>query len=287
LRKVFGHNLSPRFCRGVNLKIQFFHVFWGDENTIPLWIKNINSQDELWRVIDYHIENLLSRYKNKVDTYSLLNEYFGNPFNNDPGLKFWKQKANSLGIEDIDFVTHLFRKAKEIDPSARLLFNEYGMEIPGIATYSNDKSQKIFNLLKEAKEKNSPIDVVGFQMHLYAKDFLGKSFEKNMEAFRNQIKKYKSLGLEVDITELDIRLNEGLSNLPENEHLLLQAKIYTNIIKIAKEEGITHITIWGISDRDSWLENPSIGGPDANPLLFDDRDNPKIVYYEILSELFK
>lgn len=168
--------------------------------------------------------------------------------------------------------------ANEADPNARLVFNDYGMEIPGTTTYSDQKDQKDFKLLQDALKNGAPIDAVGFQMHLYAKDFLEDNFQKTMESFRVQIKKYQSLGIEIDLTELDIRLNEGLSNLSNEEKLNLQARIYEGIIKIAKEEGITHITVWGVSDRDSWLKKPNVGGPNAsetNPLLFDDSDNIK------------
>lgn len=278
------------YANRYNIPIQFMHVFWGDENTIPSWVKKINSKDQFFTVVDNHINTLLSQYKGKVDTYSLLNEYFGNPFNNDPRLEFWHKKVNSLGITDQEFITHIFKVAHEIDPNTRLVFNDYGMEIPGTTTYSSQKDQKNFKLLQEALTNGAPIDAIGFQMHLYAKDFLKDNFQKTMESFRAQVKKYQSLGIEIDLTELDIRLNEGLSNLSNEEKLNLQARIYEGIIKIAKEEGITHITVWGVSDRDSWLKKPNVGGPNAsetNPLLFDDADNIKPALFGVLNGLLK
>lgn len=272
------------------IPVQLMHVFWGDENTIPTWVKEINSKDEFFNIIDNHINTLLLHYNGKVDTYSLLNEYFGNPFNNDPTLEFWNKKVNSLGITNQEFVTHIFKVAHEDDPNARLVFNDYGMEIPGTTTYSSQKDQKNFELLQKALKNGAPIDAVGFQMHLYARDFLGDNFQNNVDSFRAQIQKYNSLGIEIDITELDIRLNEGLSNLTSEEKLILQARIYQEIIKVARQEGIDHITVWGISDRDSWLENTNVGGPNAlesNPLLFNDSDNIKPAFFGALKGLLE
>lgn len=264
------------------------HVLSSNEENIPDWVKDIDSESAFWNIVDHHIKTLLLHYSGKIDTYTLLNEYYGNPFTRDPKEEFWHRKANSLGISDVEFVTHIFTVAHQTDPKARLVFNDYGMEIPGTTTYSPEKDQKNFQLLKSVLEKGAPITAVGFQMHLYARDFLGNNFQKNMESFRNQIRKYQGLGVEVDITELDIRLNEGLSDLSPEERLMLQMRIYEGIIRIAKEEGITHINVWGVSDRDSWLERPEvvrINPSEANPLLFNDGDDPKPALFGVLRGL--
>lgn len=270
------------------LPVQLMHVFFGVENTIPSWVKEVNSKDEFYSMTDYHITTLLSHYKGKIDSYTLINEYFGNPFSHDPKLEYWHNKVKSLGITNEEFITHIFKTASETDSRARFIFNEYGMEVPGTTTYVAQKDQKIFKLLQEALKNEAPINAVGFQMHLYARDFLGDNFQGNMESFRNQIRKYKELGIEVDITELDVRLNEGLSHLNNEEKLKLQARIYENIVRIAKQEGISHITVWGISDKDSWLEQEDSGrlnASESDPLLFDDGNNIKPALIGVLEGL--
>jgi endo-1,4-beta-xylanase len=278
-----------RYAENGNIKINMGAILSSFDNEYPEWIKNVTTREKLFEIVDYHIEGVMNHYKGKVSTYILINEFFGNPFINQRGYSFWLDKITSLGISQEEFITHIFNTAKKIDPNSILIFNEYGMEIAGSTTYSPEKDTKIYNLLTNVLKQNAPIDGIGFQMHLYAKDFrTDKKFDEKIQTLKNQIKKYRELGLDIYITELDIRLNEGLSDLTPEERYKLQGKIYQAIIKVAIEEGVKQINIWGVSDRDSWLERPEIGGPNASqadPLLFDNNDDPKPAYYGVLKGL--
>jgi endo-1,4-beta-xylanase len=287
------HNyFIPNQVRGYaeqgDMNLQFNSVLWGNESTIPEWVKNINSADQFWSVVELHIEKLLTQYRGSAESYSLLNEYLGNPFKDESKYKFWKVKANELGISDVDFVKRVFTKAKSVDPSAVLVYNEYGIEIPGSSTFSVEKEQQTYNLLENAITAGAPIDAVGFQMHLYARDFKNDKFNPTVERFRQQVRRYKELGIQVRLTELDIRLNEGLNDLSLEEKLMLQASIYHRITQVALEEGVESIVVWGVTDRETWLEKPENGLPnasEADPLLFDNEDIPKPAYYALLSSL--
>jgi endo-1,4-beta-xylanase len=83
----------------------------------------------------------------------------------------------------------------------------------------------------------------------------------------SSIRKYGELGLEIQITELDMRLGENTE-----EAYLRQAKRYKRLFIILKNlddtgaADITNVTFWGLSDDISWLNEP---GAPSYPLLFD------------------
>lgn len=54
----------------------------------------------------------------------------------------------------------VFALARVTDPDALLIYNDFGMELPG------PKSEFALAWLKELKLRKVPIDVIGFQMHI-------------------------------------------------------------------------------------------------------------------------
>lgn len=198
---------------------------------------------------------------------------------------FWNNSFSS----NTDWIELAFTKAHEIDPLAVLLLNDAGIEFyGGDPLYGRDRTDKIFNLAKSLKEREVPIDGIGFQMHLYGEDFMTQSqIEARTNALAINILRYREAGFEVYVTEWDIRMN----NVPrsESEEVRIQANAYKAIMQVLVRTGVKSISFFGVKDSQSWLENPDINGPDAkdsNPLLFDDNGQPKMSYYAILSVLY-
>lgn len=84
--------------------------------------------------------------------------------------------------------------------------------------------------------------------------------------FEYCVKKIGELGLEIQITELDIDLTKN-----SEEDLLKQGKRYRRIFDMFKRcieneiANMTNVTVWGISDDRSWLNEDA----PSYPLLFD------------------
>jgi len=282
-------DLTFRYAIQHNKMVIFSPLLGGNANVhIPDWLKAKETKDEFLSAISNHVRTVVKHYSGHSIPVAmvLVNEYFGNPFQNTPEFKFFKQKANSLGISDIEFMSFVFRTAKESNPQITFIFNEYGMEIPGSYNYVPRKDQQIYELLWNCLQRDVPIDAIGFQMHLYGKDFYS-NFDGMISNFRNQIQKYQRLGLDIYITELDVRLDD-MPNVPLEEKLKLQGRIYEEVIRVAIEEGVSHINIWGVSDWESWLNNPDLTGSDyrdTKPLIYDDDNRPKPAYYGVIKGL--
>lgn len=118
-----------------------------------------------------------------------------------------------------------------------------------------------------------PIDGVGFQGHFIVGQ-VPSDFAANMQRFAN-------LGLDVSITELDIRMNVP----PTAANLQQQASDYAYAFRACFQVArCTGVTIWGVTDRYSWV--PSTFPGQGAALLFDEDYNRKPAYFAVESLLY-
>lgn len=94
-------------------------------------------------------------------------------------------------------------------------------------------------LVKNLQSQGVLIHGIGFESHLKLNGFSASDLQTNMERFT-------ALGLEVAITELDIRIQ-----LPASDSDLAQQKIaYTNVVGACmKVSGCVGVTIWDYTDK--------------------------------------
>jgi endo-1,4-beta-xylanase len=174
-----------------------------------------------------------------------------------------------------EFIAKAFQWAHEADPDAQLFYNDYNTEFPA-------KRDKIYQLLKGLLDNGVPINGIGLQGHWSLKN----PSEKNL---REAIEKFSSLGLKIQITELDVSVYSSNEKTAENqvftqEKEQLQMDQYKMIFRIFREyrKEITGVTFWNISDRSSWLDNFPVRGRKNYPLLFDQNLQPKKAYREVI-----
>ena len=135
----------------------------------------------------------------------------------------------------------------------------------GEALTAQGKRNAIAEMATELHEKGV-LDGIGMQSHLDVE-------YPDANTYRQAIDKFNSLGLEVQITELDITdYNSG----PDSDSV---AKAYRDImaeIVDAKESGanITACVFWGITDGTSWRKK-------GYPLLMNADYSPKKAYYSV------
>lgn len=102
----------------------------------------------------------------------------------------------------------------------------------------------------------------------------------SIESYSAAVDKFLATGLEVQVTELDIGIDEGKTDKDQAQHykdiltLLVNKQKNRNVSVNAK--GITGVTIWGLYDSLSWRK-------DHSPLLFGaDISDPKPAFYSAL-----
>lgn len=252
-----------------DMPVRVQHLLWGDDKWLPDWLMQGNyTQQELLDIIKNHIETIGSKYKGKVREYSVVNEAFSRKLETGGNKDWWGIR---LGTEYID---KAFVWARNADPSAILILNDFGNETVG------EISNLMYEYVKDAKTRGIPIDAIGMQMHISGSDSPQKSkVKENMQRFA-------SLGLKVYITEFDVNMHfvEG----SEKEKDELQARIYGEMLEACLEVGPSvcpNFGFLGLIDRQSWYNG--IGLNDANPLLFRDDYTPKPAFFTIRDVLQK
>ncbi len=143
----------------------------------------------------------MAHYASKVYAWDVVNE----AFNDDGTMRhtIWYDQPGIGAGAGTKYIEQALRWAREADPSAKLFYNDYDAE------EINKKSDAIYAMAKDFKKRGVPLDGIGFQTHVSLKfDDPAKlaSFAKNLERFAK-------LGLELHITELDVRLRRFQSGL--------------------------------------------------------------------------
>ena len=162
---------------------------------------------------------------------------------------------------DQSYIPLAFEFAKKYAPAGcKLFYNDYNEYSP------NKQAYIISDILKPLVEKNL-IDGVGMQSHI------SMSYP-TIDLYKSAMQQYADLGLEVQVTELDVSEKSN-----EYADQLALAQRYQDVFKMYKEMkdsgvNLSAVVIWGITDSTSW-----IGG---YPLLFDKDYQAKPSYYAVI-----
>jgi endo-1,4-beta-xylanase len=218
---------------------------WDFEN--PPWLIALSPENRK-AALRHHIRTVMRRYRGKIKTWVVVNEAF------DLG----GQLKDNLWLETSRrYIDLAFVYAKSADPSAELLYNDYGIEV------INAKSDAVLQYLTDARLRGIPIDGIGMQFHVDLDSIDYVSFAKN-------IKRFRQAGFKVAITELDVRM--PLPRTPAKT--VLQAEVYANIFRVALEGGVRDITLWGFTDAYSWIPEFFPGWGDACLLNVEYKQKP-------------
>jgi len=212
-------------------------------NQLASWLTSGTwTKDEAKALLVDHISKVVGHYKGRVAEWDVVNEVLGDNGALRPG--FW---LDHIGPEYIELA---FRTARAADPTVGLFYNDYNIE--GI----NAKSDSALAFVKDLIARGVPITGVGFESH-YQVGGVPSTLAAN-------IARFAALGLEVHITELDVRVQ-----LPSTSAALqTQAQNYRDVVSACMQNAACDaVVFWGFTDRESWIPGTFPGWGDA--LLFD------------------
>ncbi len=251
------------FAQKANIPVRGHTLVWHSQT--PRWFfaegysLNANaplvSKELMLKRMENYIRQVLEysqiNYPELIYAWDVVNEAINPGEGDENGFRV----KDSLWYEVIgpEFVEKAFEYARKYaDPDVKLFYNDYNTEDMGRMLHMK-------KLVRDLKEKGL-IDGIGLQTHLTIDS-------PSLVDVNTSFMEYGELGLEVQITELDMGLTDN-----SEEELIRQAKKYKRLfmfIKNANESGaanITNVTFWGLSDDISWLNKPS---QPSYPLLFD------------------
>ncbi len=266
------------FAKANDMKLRGHALVWHQQH--PNWFfteenGDTISKETLFERMEEHITSVVTRYKDVIYAWDVVNEAVS-----DNSNFVYRQESPYYKIAGEEYLAKAFEYAHAADPDAKLFYNDYNAVRP-------EKVDRIYELVKKLVDAGVPIHGVGIQAHW-------SIFEPTEKELRDAIEKYASLGLEVQITELDvsiykwekerraIRDGEVFEFTPELEEKQLQQ--YDMFFRVFRDykKTITGVTFWNISDQYSWLDTYPVEGRKNYPLLFDEELKRKKAYYKII-----
>lgn len=241
------HNQTPKW---------FFHVNYDEGEALA-------DRDTMLTRLENYIKGVLTfvqeNYPGIIYAWDVVNEVIDE---GDFRKSLWTETVGT------DFVIKAFEFARKyVAPEVKLFYNDYN-------TFEEWKRDLIISKVLKPLMEKSLVDGMGMQSHLTMED-------PDLKLYETALHMYGALGLEIQMTELDIHNNDASDE--SMEKLAARYKELFEIIVRAKDEGkanVTCVTFWNLLDENSWLTN--FRQETSHPLLFEGKSKAKKAYYSVL-----
>ena len=280
-----GNNVNPqvqlsngartilKWCSDNKIPVRGHTLVWHSQTPDWFFIEKFASTGNYVSVsimnqrMENYIKNLMELIKKdfpnlEIYAWDVVNEAFrdgsgdlrlpGSNNNADTrGTSLWMQIYGNN-----TFIYKAFEYARKYAPAGcKLYYNDFN-------EYLTAKRDAIYNLVSDMYKKGI-CDGVGMQSHL-------STSSPTVQTYTDAVKKFASIGCDIQITELDITIQSG-------SNASAQAKIYGDLFQVYKQysANISAVVFWGTQDGMSWRK-------DYNPLIFDREYQPKEAYYKIV-----
>lgn len=265
-----------------NMVVNAHALIWHSQ--LPRFVRQMKEADSVKQFFNNHITTVASRYKDKVYSWDVVNE----ALNEDGTMR----KSIFLDKMGDGFVVEAFKLAQSVSPKTKLYYNDYNIEQP-------KKRAGAIRLIKQIQAAGVRIDGVGIQGHWNVNNIPFKDIEES-------ILEFSALGVDVMFTELDVsvlpnpfnsntadvgaraeynaKMNPYAASLPDSVQKKL-ADGYASLFKLflKHKDKIGRVTLWGVSDADSWLNDWPVRGRTNYPLLFDRELKPKAAFHQLIN----
>jgi endo-1,4-beta-xylanase len=267
------------FAKSNNLRIRGHTLVWHAQ--VPAWVfenplgtpmtPTPENKALLLQRMETHIRTIMNRYKDDIYAWDVVNEVI------DPGQPDGFRRSPWFNITGTEYIERAFRVAREVDPGCKLFINDF-------STTDTVKRQFLFNLISDLKSRGVPIDGIGHQMHNNI-DF------PSGQAIIDTINMFHDLGVENEVTELDVSIYSGSNPNAIDDYALIPQDIFVRqgyryrifFDAFRQLQGkIGSVTFWGQADDHTWLTSATrVNGP----LLFDTSLKKKFAYWGVIDPL--
>lgn len=226
---------------------------------VASWMANGSwTQAQAQQLLDDHVTTVVSHYRGQLMEWDVVNEALADDGSIKPSIWY-----NTIGR---GYIERAFRDARAADSTVGLFYNDYNIE--GV----NAKSDSVYAMVQDFQARGVPITGIGLQSH-----FQVGGVPSTMAA---NIARFAALGLQVHITELDVRVP-----LPStSSELAAQAQDYATVFSTCLQyPACSALVMWGFTDKVSWVPSTFPGWGDA--LIFDANYQPKPAFGAIVNVL--
>jgi len=262
------------FARSHGMRMRGHTLVWHSQ--VPAWVfqdaagnplqpGNPDHRALLLQRLQRHIQTLVTRYSDIVDSWDVVNEVI------DPAQSNGLRNSPWLQIIGPEYIDYAFQWAHQYAPNAALFINDY----------STTDAPKRAALQKEVQgllDRGIPVNGVGHQMHINVQ-------WPSVDDIRTTLKLFAGMGLMNEITEMDMSVYTNSTDTaePTADVLALQGYRYRDVFNVYRElhSIINSVTLWGLGDDSSWLKTFPIKRDDK-PLPFDEQLQAKPAYWGIV-----
>jgi endo-1,4-beta-xylanase len=255
------------------------HLAW-DEGFGDGW-----SEDDLWGLSRTEARRLLygviraevSHYRGRMNGWIVANEVTDPNDADHYGFRTNVPWYSTIGPA---YIADSFHLAKENDPKALRIINEFGFEtVNEFGDRPEPRRTAFLKAIDRLLDQQTPVQAAGIQGHLLADGFGSKFDERGYRAFLREL---ADRGLAILITELDV-LDDGLpADIAVRDRGV--ADVYRRYLDVTlDEQAVKVVNAFGLTDRYTWLEEdmPRDDGAPRRPLAFDSDLRPKPAYTAI------
>lgn len=266
------------FAKNNSLIYRGHPLIWNEFNS-PWLVEKFKATDttnaEIDRIFINHITTIAKRHAGKVHSWDVVNEGIKVEDGRSDNLKDTTKSGvrgekyptwlNFLGG---DYIERAFKIAAAADPKAILTYNDNGLVYSNFygTSYEERRRTALLKLLERLKAKGTPVHALGIQSHLEGH----RNREFDARKFRKFLSDVASMGIQITISELDVRDSKLPKNIAKRDRLVAEA-YYQYLSVVLDEPAVTTVVNWGLSDRHTWLSDfaPRDDGAAVRPLLFD------------------
>ncbi len=210
--------------------------------------------------VERHVRTVAGHWRGRIASWDVVNEPLG-----EEGLR-------DTPLADPELLRLCFVWAREADPGARLVLNDFDIEL-------GDRRQErrratLLRLLERLLRAGAPVGALGIQAHLAPRSALFDA--ARLARFLREV---AGMGLAIEVTELDIvdRLLPADTAARDAEAAAMAA----DFLRVALDQpAMRMLVLWGLSDVQAWQQDSAFARrrdglpPRGHPLDRDMRRKP-------------
>ena len=268
------------FARDNGMKVRGHTLVWHSQ--LAPWVEELTGADAVREAMTRHIQTVVAHFRDNfpgvVVAWDVVNEAMNVMQGPMGGTAIYRDSVFYRELGE-GFIAEAFQIAHDTDPDVLLYYNDFGVE--GTA---GAKSVGTYDMVNGLVTAGVPIDGMGFQMHTGPLDQ-----GPNADDFAANVERYGALGLQVDVTEMDVTLCAVGGNALGLE---LQRYRYNRIVSACvSSPACRSVSLWGLGDANSWLNDTGctqgmqVLSTLPAPLAFDDAYGRKAAWFGVYDAL--
>lgn len=203
---------------------------------LPRWFDPASMPAPALRAtLERHIRTVAGHWRGRIASWDVVNEPLG-----EDGLR-------DTPLADPALIRLCFEWAREADPMARLVLNDFDIEL-------GDRRQErrratLLRLLERLLREGAPVQALGIQAHLAP-----RSAPFDAARLARFLREVAGMGLLIEVTELDIvdRLLPADIAARDAEAAAMAA----DFLRVALDQpAMRMLVLWGLSDLQSWQQD--------------------------------